>query len=96
MGTSPGIGIAAKDQQRIFDRFVQLDAGTTRSHLGHGLGLSISKALVDLLQGDISLVSTPGDGTLFTVTIPPHSLLDDDDSFSEAGNLFIFSDLREA
>ncbi len=91
-----GIGIAVKDQQRIFDRFVQLDAGTTRSHLGHGLGLSISKALVDLLQGDISLISTPGDGTLFTVTIPPHSLLDDDDSFSEAGNLFVFSDLREA
>lgn len=91
-----GVGIAPEDQQRIFDRFVQLDTGTTRSHLGHGLGLSITKALVDLLQGTINLVSRPGDGTLFTVTIPPCSILDDEDSFSEAGNLFIFDDMSEA
>jgi signal transduction histidine kinase len=91
-----GIGIAENDQKRIFDRFVQLDSGTTRAHLGHGLGLSISKALVDLLQGSISLVSTPGDGALFTVTIPPCSILDDEDSFLEAGNLFLFDDMSEA
>jgi signal transduction histidine kinase len=91
-----GIGIAENDQQRIFDRFVQLDSGTTRTHLGHGLGLSISKALADLLQGSISLISTPGDGTLFTVTIPPGSILDDEDSFLEAGNLFLFDDMSEA
>jgi signal transduction histidine kinase len=91
-----GVGIAPEDQQRIFDRFVQLDTGTMRSHLGHGLGLSISKALLDLMNGDISLVSTPGEGTLFTVNIPPCSILDDEDSFSEAGNLFIFDNMSEA
>lgn len=91
-----GVGIAPQDHQRIFDRFVQLDTGATRLHLGHGLGLSITKALVDLMQGSIILVSTPGEGTLFTVTIPPCSILDDEDSFSEAGNLFLFDDMREA
>ncbi len=91
-----GIGIAPEDQQRIFDRFVQLDTGTTRPHLGHGLGLSITKALVELLQGSISLNSSPGEGTLFIVTIPPCSIMDDEDSFSEAGNLFFFDDLKEA
>jgi signal transduction histidine kinase len=90
-----GVGIAPEDQQRIFDRFVQLETGTTRSHLGHGLGLSITKALVDLLQGNISLVSSLGEGTCFTVTIPPCSILDDKDSFSEAGNLFLFDDMSE-
>jgi len=91
-----GVGIAQEDQQRIFDRFVQLDAGTTRSHLGHGLGLSITKALIDLMHGSIVLVSTPGEGTRFTVSIPPCSILDDEDSFSEAGNLFLFDDMSEA
>ncbi len=91
-----GIGIAPEDQQRIFDRFVQLDSGGTRSHLGHGLGLSITKALLDLMQGRISLVSTPGEGTVFTVSIPSGSILDDEDSFAEAGNLFLFDDVSEA
>ena len=90
-----GVGIAPEDQQRIFDRFVQLETGTTRSHLGHGLGLSITKALVDLMQGSITLASAPGEGTLFTVTIPPCSILDDEDSFSEAGNLFLFDTMSE-
>lgn len=91
-----GVGIAPEDQQRIFDRFVQLDTGTTRSHLGHGLGLSITKALVELIQGKISLISTPGEGTVFTVIIPPCTILDDEDSFSEAGNLFLFDDMSES
>lgn len=91
-----GVGIALQDQQRIFDRFVQLETGTTRSHMGHGLGLSISKALVDLMQGTISLISAPGEGTRIMVFIPPCSIMDDEDSFSEAGNLFLFDDMSEA
>jgi signal transduction histidine kinase len=91
-----GVGIAPEDQQRIFDRFVQLDTGTTRSHLGHGLGLSITKALVELMQGNISLTSSTSEGTRFTVTIPPCLLSEDQDSFSEAGNLFLFDDMNEA
>ncbi|MDD2309871.1 MAG: HAMP domain-containing sensor histidine kinase [Desulfuromonadaceae bacterium] len=91
-----GVGIASDDQLRIFDRFVQLETGTTRSHLGQGLGLSITKSLVDLMQGSIELNSSLGEGTLFTVILPPCSILDDEDSFSEAGNLFIFDDMSEA
>jgi signal transduction histidine kinase len=91
-----GVGIAPEDQQRIFDRFVQLETGTTRSHLGHGLGLSITKALVDLMQGSIKLNSALGQGTRFTVIVPPCSILDDEDSFSEAGNLFLFDNMSEA
>jgi signal transduction histidine kinase len=91
-----GVGIAPEDQQRIFDRFVQLDTGPTRSHPGHGLGLSISKALVDLMRGSISLVSTIGAGTLITITLPPCSILDDENSFAEAGNLFLFDEMSEA
>ena len=91
-----GIGIAPEDQQRIFDRFVQLESGTTRSHPGHGLGLSITRALVDLMQGSISLKSAPGNGALFTVVLPPCNLSDDDNTFAESGNLFIFDDMSEA
>lgn len=91
-----GIGIAPEEQQRIFDRFVQLESGTTRPHLGHGLGLSITRALVDLMQGSVSLISAPGEGTRFAVDIPPSSILDDENSFSEAGNLFLFDDMSEA
>ena len=91
-----GVGIAPDDQKRIFDRFVQLETGTTRSHLGHGLGLSITKALVELVQGTISLTSAPGEGTVFTITIPIRTVLDDEDSFSEAGKLFLFDDMSES
>lgn len=91
-----GIGIAPEDQQRIFDRFVQLESGTTKSHMGHGLGLSITKALVELMQGSISLKSAPGSGALFTVVLPPCNLSADDTTFAESGNLFIFDDMSEA
>jgi signal transduction histidine kinase len=91
-----GIGIATEDQRRIFDRFVQLETGTTRSHLGHGLGLSVAKALVDLLQGTIGLESAPGTGALFTVHLPPCTASDDESTFAESGNLFLFDDMSEA
>jgi signal transduction histidine kinase len=91
-----GIGIAPEDQKRIFDRFVQLESGTIRSHPGHGLGLSIAKALVDLMQGKISLESSVGSGSRFTVTLPPCNLADDTSTFAESGNLFIFDDMSEA
>lgn len=65
-----GPGIAPRDYKQIFERFKQLDSGVSKQHLGHGLGLSIVKATVDLLGGDISVESSPGQGALFTVSIP--------------------------
>ena len=90
-----GPGIAAKDLGRIFDRFVQLETGTTRPHAGHGLGLSITKALTDLLQGTLTVESEPGKGSLFTVKLPPTSIADDENTFAEGGHLFIFDELSE-
>jgi len=90
-----GIGIPEKDHKRIFDRFVQLESGTTRSHLGQGLGLSIARALTDLLMGAIAVESSPGKGALFTVTLSSGSIADNDHIFAEAGNLFLFDKMSK-
>jgi signal transduction histidine kinase len=90
-----GIGIAEADLKRIFDRFVQLDSGPTRAHLGHGLGLSVVKSLIDLLQGEIQVSSTPGVGSLFAVTLPAASYDTNEITFAEGGNLFLFDQLDE-
>ncbi len=65
-----GMGIEESKLARIFDAFYQVDAGTTRAHGGAGLGLSIVKQLVDGHEGKIEVTSAPGQGTLFTVTLP--------------------------
>ena len=65
-----GIGIAEDQVQRVFDAFYQVDGGTTRSHGGAGLGLSIVKQLVDGHEGLIDVTSELGEGTIVTVTLP--------------------------
>ncbi|MGB8818137.1 MAG: ATP-binding protein [Rhizobiaceae bacterium] len=65
-----GKGIAAADSLRIFEEFEQVDTGTTRSHGGVGLGLSITRRLVGAMGGDISLVSDTGKGSVFTIDLP--------------------------
>ncbi|PYS00166.1 MAG: hypothetical protein DMG15_14705 [Acidobacteria bacterium] len=65
-----GIGIDAEHIERIFKPFVQADASTARKYGGTGLGLPISQKFCQLLGGDLTGVSTPGEGATFTMRIP--------------------------
>jgi signal transduction histidine kinase/DNA-binding response OmpR family regulator len=65
-----GIGIARDKLSEIFERFRQAEDSITRTYGGTGLGLSIVKDLVDLQHGDISVESEPGQGTVFSISIP--------------------------
>lgn len=77
-----GVGIAPEDQEAVFEKFRQTSQVLTREQGGSGLGLSISKELAKLLGGDITLTSTLGQGTTFTVRIPLY-LQDAPDSISD-------------
>ncbi len=65
-----GIGIAAEDIPRIWERFYRVDNTNTRRIGGTGLGLSIARSLVELHGGRIWVASTPGVGSLFAFTLP--------------------------
>ena len=65
-----GIGIATEKQKAIFDYFVQADHSHSSGYEGSGLGLSITRGYIKLLNGEISVSSTPGDGTSFTFVLP--------------------------
>lgn len=72
-----GIGMSDEQQARIFDEFVQADSSITRRYGGAGLGMAITRRLVDLMGGAITLDSTPGAGTTIRVSLPV-PLLDPD------------------
>jgi protein-histidine pros-kinase len=68
--TDSGIGISAEDLPKLFVEFQQLDSGPTRRHGGTGLGLALSKSLIELQGGSIAVRSEPGRGTSFVVSLP--------------------------
>ena len=65
-----GIGISEADQGRLFKEFVQVDGSLTRRHEGTGLGLALTRRLVELHGGRIAVQSVVGEGTTFTVWLP--------------------------
>lgn len=89
-----GIGIEEADQKKIFDRFVQLDSGATRLHKGHGIGLSVVKSLVELMEGEIVVDSRPGLGSSFMLLLPPAEV-EGDSMFADGGNMFFFDEMSE-
>ncbi|MGQ7959476.1 response regulator [Pseudomonas sp. SP16.1] len=65
-----GIGIDPAQHEQIFQAFQQIDGSTSRRFAGTGLGLAITRQLVLALDGDISLQSVPGQGSVFSVRLP--------------------------
>ncbi|MGA0605377.1 GAF domain-containing sensor histidine kinase [Phenylobacterium sp. VNQ135] len=65
-----GVGIAKDRQAEVFDRFVQADSSVAKKYGGTGLGLTISRRLAERMGGELSVESTPGEGSVFTLALP--------------------------
>ena len=65
-----GIGIAREHRQRIFERFYRVDAARSRDSGGTGLGLAIVKHIAQAHAGEVTVRSTPGRGSTFTLRLP--------------------------
>ena len=85
-----GKGIPQNQLDKIFDRFVQLDTGTTKAHAGQGLGLSIVKSLAEFVGGFVDVKSKVGVGSNFIIRIPEMIGLVNRNESSTDGNEFVF------
>ncbi|HEY0434763.1 MAG TPA: ATP-binding protein [Chitinophagaceae bacterium] len=91
--TDTGIGIDPTKQKTIFERFHQEEPGATRRYGGTGLGLSIVKQLVEIQNGIITVVSQPGKGSEFTVTLPYQVVSDAEVSTASASKVVVDPEL---
>lgn len=72
-----GIGISEGDLQFIFEEFRQVDGSSSKSYEGTGLGLAIAYKLINIIEGDIKVVSKSGSGSIFTIIFPIKWQVDD-------------------
>jgi len=89
-----GTGISEKNREIIYDRFKRVDSGINSENRGHGLGLSINKALIEALNGEINFETKENAGTTFTVSIPEPDIVTRD--FAPDGNEFLFDNEGES
>jgi len=68
--TDQGIGIAKEELKKIFDKFYRVPNKSTRKSRGSGLGLTLSRSIVEAHNGRITVASEPGKGSMFTISIP--------------------------
>jgi PAS domain S-box-containing protein len=80
-----GIGIPPEEQERIFERFYQVDSGSRRRYEGTGIGLSIVREILRLHGCSIRVASTPGEGTTFAFTLPLARRAEPSDARPQAG-----------
>ncbi|WP_297424696.1 PAS domain-containing sensor histidine kinase [Clostridium sp.] len=78
--TDTGLGIPKDKQELIFERFGQVDSNLSRQAEGTGIGLSLVKKLVDVLNGKIELESEPGNGSTFRITLPINEHIGNEDT----------------
>jgi len=83
--TDTGIGITSELLEKIFDPFTQAESGSTRRYGGTGLGLTITKSIIELMGGNISVESTPGVGSSFSFELT----LDLEKPDAAAKNVFV-------
>lgn len=91
--TNKGKVLSADELELIFNRFTKLDKTINSENQGHGLGLSVTKAYLEFIEGDIQVESSEKGGNIFTIKIPPaqnieDSLIRDDDLFVDDSELF--------
>jgi len=87
-----GIGMTEAQLGRLFQVFSQADASTTKKYGGTGLGLAITRNFCQLLGGDVTVVSEPGEGSTFTITLPDRTITPTHVEASSVSTLTVKSD----
>ncbi|MFO7863152.1 MAG: HAMP domain-containing sensor histidine kinase [Salinivirgaceae bacterium] len=90
-----GIGISSDDKEKLFDRFEKGVESIHSLNEGYGLGLSVTKAYVELLEGEVNVKSEPGKGAEFAIVLPRPDETNYLEGFSDDGNQIFFDDSDE-